>query len=456
MSTAERAVMSVSELNRAARVTIEERFQQVWVLGEMSNFVRPRSGHWYFTLKDDNAQVRCAMFANRNRAVRAQPTDGQQFIIRGRVSLYEGRGDFQVIVDHLEVAGEGALRQAVDALKLKLAEEGLFDQAHKRPLPAFPRHIVVISSATGAAIQDVLAVWTRRYAAMDVTLLPVAVQGAEAEAAIVTALNKAQTLAADAILLTRGGGSLEDLWAFNSERIARCIASSKIPVVSAVGHEIDVTIADFVADVRAPTPSAAAEIMTPRADEMIDAFDDYEAHFVHAMQNQIVDRTREVTALRRVLRNPERVLEQASLRIDELALRSQRALQSTIGQSSAQVNALGRQLRALGPAAKLQATRARLTALNHLLRQNWQSATAVRTKQLGNLARVLESVSPLPTLARGYAVVRDDHGKVLSSVEGLQPDTPIITYLADGTISSTVTETSKEQLLDHSGDGASA
>jgi len=456
MSATTRSVLSVSELNRNARITIEERFQQVWVLGEMSNFARPRSGHWYFTLKDDNAQVRCAMFANRNRAVRAQPTDGQQFIIRGRVSLYEGRGEFQIIVDHLEVAGEGALRQEFDALKVKLADEGLFDHGNKRPLPPFPKHIVVISSATGAAIHDVLAVWHRRYPIMQVTLIPVAVQGAEAEAQIVEALQRAQALDPDAVLLTRGGGSLEDLWAFNSEQIARRIADCQVPVVSAVGHEIDVTIADFVADVRAPTPSAAAEMLTPEVDDMIEAFADYEAHLLHDVQNQLSERHRALAALRRVLRNPDRILEQASLRIDELGLRSQRALHTTTRERQAQVEALARQLRALGPAAKLDATTTRLYTLGHRLQQNWLAAHQVRDKQLGHLARMLESVSPLPTLARGYAVVRNEDDTVISSVENATPGATLTTHLRDGTFTSTVNETQPGASLGRAVDDNSA
>ncbi|MEM7077898.1 MAG: exodeoxyribonuclease VII large subunit [Pseudomonadota bacterium] len=247
-------VLSVSDLNRQARITIEERFHEIWVTGEISNFVRPRSGHWYFSLKDDRAQVRCAMFANRNRAAKVQPGDGQMVVLRGRVSLYEGRGDFQIIVDQIEPAGAGALQQAFEALKRKLAGEGLFAGERKRPLPTWPTHIAVVTSATGAALRDVLAVWQRRYPALRVTVVPSLVQGEAAQAALIDAISRAQSVSADALLLTRGGGSLEDLWAFNLEPVARALAASNIPTVCAVGHEIDTTICDYVADVRAPTP----------------------------------------------------------------------------------------------------------------------------------------------------------------------------------------------------------
>ena len=434
----DRTVLSVSELNREARVTIEHRFNQVWVMGEMSNFARPRSGHWYFTLKDESAQVRCAMFANRNRAVRAQPGDGQLFIVRGRVSLYEGRGEFQIIVDHMEPAGEGALRQAFDQLKVRLADEGLFDQARKRPLPPFPEHVAVISSATGAAIHDALAVWRRRYPVLNVTLLPVAVQGAEAEPQILEALTHAETLRPDAILLTRGGGSLEDLWAFNSEQIARRIDACDIPVVAAIGHEIDITIADFVADVRAPTPSAAAEMLTPDIGEMADAMGFYEDQFTALLRRGLAARAGEVAALRQRLRNPERILEQARLRVDDNAARLARALKSTARLQSAKLARLETQLRAAGPGEHLRATRRQLHGLSNRLNRAWHTGRRDDATRLSALARMLESVSPLPTIARGYGVVMAE-AHAVTSVADLGTGQTVTTYLSDGAFDATVT-----------------
>jgi exodeoxyribonuclease VII large subunit len=259
-----RDVLSVSDLTRSARMLLEEEFPNVFVEGEISNFSKPASGHWYFTLKDDKSQLRCAMFRNKNSRLRFVPRNGLQVIVRGKISLYEGRGDFQMIAEHMEEAGDGALRRAFEKLKAQLDREGLFDPAAKQPVPNLPNHLAVITSPTGAAIRDVLHVFERRFPALKVTIIPVPVQGDEAIPRIVEAIdlaNRYSDLPFDAILLTRGGGSLEDLWAFNTEPVARAIFNSALPIVSAVGHEIDITIADFVADLRAPTPSAAAELL---------------------------------------------------------------------------------------------------------------------------------------------------------------------------------------------------
>src|SRR5690625_2927780 len=257
-----RDVLSVSQLNRRSKQILETHLPLVWVEGEVSNLSRPSSGHWYFTLKDDQAQVRCAMFRNRNQLVRFNPAQGQQLLLRARVSLYEGRGDYQLIVEHMEEAGFGALQRAFEELKTRLSQEGLFASERKRPLPTLPKHIGVITSPTGAAIRDILSVLKRRFPAVPVTVLPVPVQGKEAAPAIVSALDLAnRSELFDVLILARGGGSLEDLWPFNEEAVARAIYASRTPVVSAVGHEVDFSIADFVADVRAPTPSAAAELV---------------------------------------------------------------------------------------------------------------------------------------------------------------------------------------------------
>ncbi|MFW5824439.1 MAG: exodeoxyribonuclease VII large subunit, partial [Marinobacter sp.] len=256
--------LTVSELARQVRHLLESSFMQVWVEGELSSLSRPSSGHWYFSLKDQRAQVRCAMFRGFNQRVRPLPKEGDQVRIRGRVSLYESRGDFQIIVEHMEPAGLGALQQAFDALKARLQAEGLFAPERKKPLPAMPRHIGVVTSPTGAAIHDILIVLGRRCPGIPVTLYPTPVQGQTATASIVAAIQRAVRHGqADVLIIGRGGGSLEDLWCFNEEAVARAIAACPIPTVSAVGHEVDVTIADFVADLRAPTPSAAAEKISP-------------------------------------------------------------------------------------------------------------------------------------------------------------------------------------------------
>ena len=273
--TASENVLSVTELNRRARQLLEVHLSTVWVRGEISNLSMPSSGHWYFTLKDDKAQIRCAMFRGNNALLRFKPEHGMQVIARGRVSLYEGRGDYQLIAENLQVDGAGDLQIAFEQLKAKLEAECLFDEDFKQELPTLPKHVGVITSPTGAAIRDILSVFRRRFPAIKISIFPVPVQGVAAAPAIVRALQLANTQHdIDALILARGGGSLEDLWAFNEEIVARAVFASEIPVVSAVGHETDFTICDFVADVRAPTPSAAAELLSPDGA-------DFDALFVH-------------------------------------------------------------------------------------------------------------------------------------------------------------------------------
>lgn len=265
-----RDVLSVSQLNRRAKMLLETQLPLLWIEGEISNLSQPSSGHWYFTLKDSAAQIRCAMFKGRNSRVRFAAQHGQQVLVRAKVSLYEGRGDYQLIVEHMEEAGIGALQRAFDELKYKLEQEGLFLEEHKKPLPTQPKRVALITSPTGAAVQDMVSVFARRYPLIDLVILPVAVQGVEAPAQIARAINMACRMRnIEAIIVGRGGGSLEDLWAFNEEVVARAIFASKIPLVSAVGHETDFTIADFVADSRAPTPSAAAELLSPDREEIL-------------------------------------------------------------------------------------------------------------------------------------------------------------------------------------------
>ncbi|WP_257389480.1 exodeoxyribonuclease VII large subunit, partial [Tahibacter caeni] len=335
-----RDVLTPSQLTRRARDLLEDGFGLIWLEGEISNLARPASGHLYFSLKDGGAQVRCAMFKPRSSYLRFRPADGMQVLARARVSLYEARGEFQLIVEHLEEAGEGALRREFERLKALLAAEGLFAAERKRALPRFPRRLAVITSATGAAVRDVLSVIARRYALVDVDVVPVPVQGREAPPAIVAAL-RAVALAArhDAVLLARGGGSIEDLWAFNDEAVARAIAASPLPVISAIGHETDFTIADFVADLRAPTPSAAAELLVPDMAEL----------------------SRQLTQRRH-----------------RLHLLLQRRLQ----QRQQQLDRLHAQLQARSPGQRLQLGRSRLAALELRLRHAALQARQRRRERL--------------------------------------------------------------------------
>jgi len=443
----DQSVLTVSELNRQARITIEQRFNQVWVLGEMSNFARPRSGHWYFSLKDEQAQVRCAMFVNRNRAVSMQPGDGQLVIVRGRVSLYEGRGDFQIIVDHMEPAGEGALRQAFDQLKVKLAAEGLFSADRKRALPAIPGHVAVITSPTGAALRDVIAVWRRRFPSLRVTLVPSAVQGDAAEQQLLDAISEAESLEPDVVLLTRGGGSLEDLWSFNLESVARALAACSAPTVSAVGHEIDVTICDFVADQRAPTPSAAAELIAPSRADLIRRVDHQQRQLTLLWQRYHEHLSLSVANLRLQIPSPQRVLDGANQQVDDATERMTLALENQLRYQRVSFLSLARQLQSLGPSEQLKSAASAVENMHERLTLGWSRRMENHAQQLAGLSRMLHSVSPLPTMARGFAIVRDASGDVISSVEQADVGSTTLTYLQDGVLASEIKEIREEKII---------
>lgn len=434
-----RPVLTVSQLNKQARLTIEERFQLIWVTGELSNFARPRSGHWYFTLKDTGAQVRCAMFANSNRRVQMQPADGQQVLVRGRVSLYEGRGDFQIIADQMEPAGEGVLRQAFDALKIKLADEGLFDRDRKQSIPDLPKHIAVVTSPTGAALQDVLAVWQRRFPILKVTVIPTAVQGPEAESQVLNALNAASKLAPDAILLTRGGGSLEDLWTFNLESVARAVASIQIPIVSAIGHEIDIAITDFVADLRAPTPSVAAELMVPDGQEMLQNIDGEFRHLNVLMASQLREHQLTLDKLNLRLVSPESYLQQAWMRLDDIASRLQRSAGQTLAGANNQLDNLGARLSNQSPSFALATAKEKLQRLKNGLDSGINRHLQSQTNSVAIMARMLDGMSPLHTLGRGYAFIRDNANALVTKTEYAKVGDSVTAQLQDGTIAATIT-----------------
>jgi len=434
----ERPILKPAQLNALARDLLEGNFAQVWVQGEISNFSRPASGHLYFTLKDDRAQVRCALFKQKAMYLRFAPRDGALVLVRGRVTLYEARGEYQLVLEHMEEAGEGALRIAFEALKQALAAEGLFNADRKRALPRFIGRLAVITSPTGAAVRDVLSVLGRRFPMMDVDVLPVPVQGDGAAAEIRAMLARAiASKRYDSILLTRGGGSLEDLWSFNDEALARAIAASPIPVVSAVGHEVDFSLADFAADLRAPTPSAAAELMVPDRVEMLASL----AHSRRRM-DAAIQRLREGLAQRadqaslklRALR-PQLRLERGQHRLALLLARLQSA-QALVLDSRAQ------RLRDRFRALEQQHPRLRLAALGHradLLRQRLESAAQRDVQQRGihlqGLARALHSLSPFATLSRGYAIVRDPAtGVVIRDAAQVRPGQVLEARLAVGEI----------------------
>ena len=404
---AQRTVYTVSELNRQVKLLLEQSFPMLWIEGEISNFARPRSGHWYFSLKDAGAQVRCAMFRSRNALAAFQPQDGQQVLVRARIGLYEPRGDYQLIVEHVEQAGDGALRRAFDALKKRLQAEGLFEASRKRALPAAPRRIGLVTSPTGAALRDILSVLRRRYPLGRVLLYGVAVQGSQAPPAIVEALARAgRGRECDVLIVARGGGSLEDLWAFNEEAVARAIAACPVPVVSGVGHEIDFTIADFVADARAPTPSAAAELVSPDLFDWLRRMLQLEQRMTQRVRYRLQEsRTRSDALSARLRRqHPGRRLEQAMQRLDELEVRLQRAGRQCHAGAATRLTGAVRRLHAASPKRLLGTHGQHRRHLEQRLRAAVLGALQQRRNSLGIATRTLHAVSPLATLARGYSI----------------------------------------------------
>ena len=409
----DREVYSVSRLNREVRGLLEGSLGSIWLEGELSNLARPASGHWYFSLKDEGAQVRCAMFRQRNARLDLVPRDGMQVLVRARVGLYEPRGEFQLVIEHLEAAGEGELRRRFEALKRQLAAEGLFETTRKRPLPPLPSAIGVVTSATGAAIRDILQVLGRRFPAIPVVVYPVPVQGDGAGEQIATAIDLAGRRAeVDVLIVGRGGGSLEDLWAFNEERVARAIGACPIPVVSAVGHEVDITIADLVADVRAPTPSAAAELVAPDAGDWLQQVLGTTTRLEKAWQ-RLRDRLREDLAwydkrLRQL--HPAVLVEQKIQSLDELQMRLTDAIRSGLDIRAQQLAVRRAELAAHSPRSQLAGVQQRLLLVEARLAPTLQHLLNRRRDKVAELARALNGVSPLATLERGYAIVTTGPG----------------------------------------------
>ena len=435
-------LLSVSSLNRLARSLLEGHFPAVLVEGEISNLAMPRSGHWYLTLKDENSQIRCAMFRNRNLRVNFSPENGMQVIIKGKLSIYEGRGDYQLIAESMEDAGAGVLQRAFEQLKNKLFEEGLFDEQRKKPVLNTYRHIAVITSPTGAAIRDILTVFERRFPAIKISLLPVSVQGAAAPAEIIQAIDIAnrnkESLSIDAIILGRGGGSLEDLQAFNEESVARAIAGSELPLVSAVGHEIDFTIADFVADLRAPTPSAAAEMLSPDQDDYTELFYGYEQQFISIIRQKVNQSSQQLQWLMKQLKHPGRRLQEHAQTLDVLEGRLLRATSNRLSLKAALVQQQHMALLANSPTntieqlkLKQQNTGQRITRVIKQLIQN-------KRNELNQLSKNLDTISPLATLGRGYSITYSENDEVLRHIDAVRVGSKIVSQLNRGRIVSTV------------------
>ncbi|ARS50261.1 exodeoxyribonuclease VII large subunit [Ectopseudomonas hydrolytica] len=428
----DREVLSVSQLNNRARLLLEDVFSGIWVEGEISNLARPASGHVYFTLKDSQAQVRCALFRQNAARVRQALRDGLAVKVRGKVSLFEGRGDYQLILDAVEPAGDGALRLAFEALKEKLGAEGLFSTERKIALPAHPRRIGIVTSPTGAVIRDIISVFRRRAPQVELNLIPTAVQGREATAQIVRALQRADALGFDALILARGGGSLEDLWCFNEESVARAVAACVTPIVSAVGHETDVSIADFVADVRAPTPSAAAELLAPDSSELVQRLHNLQRRLVLHMQGRLARERLRLEGVSRRLRHPGERLRQQAQRLDDLDMRLRRAFAQRLANQYERLARLDARLAAQHPGRNLALLRQRLDGLAARLPRAMQGQLRSQRQQLGALAAQLQIVSPLATLGRGYSILLDERGQAVRSAAQTQPGQRLKARLSEG------------------------
>lgn len=447
-------VLTVSQLNGSVRELLEFNYGRIWLRGEISNLSAPSSGHLYFTLKDDGAQVRAAMFKGARTAARLQqpPKNGQQVLVRARVSLYAPRGDYQLLVEHLEDAGRGALQQAYEMLKARLAAEGLFAPERKRPLPENPRGVAVVTSPSGAAVRDILHVLQRRAPGLPVSIVPVPVQGAEAPPAIVAALqllarlhgndfrddSDAPVSPFDVVIVARGGGSLEDLWAFNDESVVRALAAMPVPVVSGVGHEIDFTIADFVVDMRAPTPSAAAEMVSPDQQQWREQVSQARLRLRRAMTRELARQHLRLQGLQQRLRSPARQLQDQRQRLDELELRLTGALQRAQRTRQQRLEQLAARIRAQHPARRLQLLQAQLAQLRQRAERGLRLRLDGHHRDLATLARRAQSASPLTVIARGYAIVTDARGQVVRSLSAAPIGSHIQTRLADGILHAIV------------------
>ncbi len=441
-------IYSVSELNKETKNLLSSYFSYIQVKGEISNLSTPSSGHIYFTLKDQKAQIRCAMFKSQQRRLNFKPENGKQVIISAQVSLYEARGDYQLIADKMQEAGKGDLQLAFDQLKTKLLNEGLFDQALKQAIPDIPKQIGIITSATGAAIHDILTVLNRRFPAMPVLIYPTAVQGDNSKFEISKAIERANLQKqVDVIILTRGGGSLEDLWAFNEECVARAIVKSKIPIISAIGHEVDFTIADFVADLRSPTPSAAAENVVPDQQTWYARFQAIEHQLQQIIQRQLAQHHQSLSWLTKRLQQqyPGQQLQRHAQALDNLEIRLVRTIQSKIKHSSNQINQQNNLLQRHNPVDSIIRYKEQQQYLSNRLNMAMQHRLKTLHRKQLSLIQTLNAVSPLATLERGYAIVSESNtSKIIRSSQQLSINDKINIRLAHGEVTSQIKEINNE------------
>ncbi|ELA9391015.1 TPA: exodeoxyribonuclease VII large subunit [Vibrio parahaemolyticus] len=441
LSKTNQNIFTVSRLNAEVRLLLENEMGIVWLVGEISNFSAPVSGHWYLTLKDSRAQVKCAMFRGNNRRVTFKPANGNQVLVKARLSLYEPRGDYQLIIESMQPEGDGRLQQEFEELKMKLAAEGLFAQTNKLPLPEHPKRVGIITSKTGAALYDILDVLKRRDPSLPVVIYPTMVQGDDAAIQIAQAIGRANSRnECDVLIVGRGGGSLEDLWCFNNEILARTIAASQIPIISAVGHEVDMTIADFVADVRAPTPSAAAELVSRDNSHKDQSLVAKQHKLASAMRYYLAQQKQQSAQLLHRLerQHPSYQLQHQSQQLDELDMRLRRAMQHFIDTRQQAVERKHHRLQLNSPAKHLAQQKSRLERVEHKLLDAMDRKLLTMRHQLAIAAEKLDTVSPLATLKRGYSITQTDQGKVVTSADDVKTGDLLVTRLANGEIHSTV------------------
>ncbi|PKM18636.1 MAG: exodeoxyribonuclease VII large subunit [Gammaproteobacteria bacterium HGW-Gammaproteobacteria-15] len=439
-------IYSVSRLNSEVRLTLELQFQTLWLQGEVSNFVAAASGHWYFSLKDSAAQVKCAMFKMANRNSSFRPQNGQQVLIRARISVYEPRGEYQLLAEFIETAGAGLLKQQFEQLKAQLQAEGLFDPARKKALPTQVQRVGVITSPTGAAVRDIVTVLNRRAPGIEVIVYPSQVQGETAAAQLRNMLSTAiRRNEVDVLIIGRGGGSLEDLWCFNDEQLCRAVAACPIPIVSAVGHEIDFALTDFVADMRAATPSAAAELVSPDQSHLLDRILQLKNRLLQAQRSRMQQVAPKLLNLsqRLLALHPKRRLQQQQQRLDELQLRLSASAKRAVQAAQQQQQYLDKSLRQLSPAKTLLAHTQHINQLERRLTNAQQLQLKQSKQQLAQLSSQLNTVSPLATLARGYSITFDEKQQVVTSASQLKTGDKITARLAEGSISAIVDEVSR-------------
>jgi exodeoxyribonuclease VII large subunit len=434
-------ILQVSELTKKVRFILESELNTVWLTGEISNYVAASSGHWYLSLKDSKSQVRCAMFKGNNRRVRLQPRNGQQVLVRAKVSLYEPRGDFQLIIEQMEDAGEGILRQQYEQLKNKLNALGVFSQTHKQAIPEHIQTVGIVTSPTGAAVKDILSVLKRRNPNINAIIYPALVQGEYASNDICHAIAQANSRQeCDVLIVGRGGGSLEDLWPFNEESVVHAIYDSHLPIISAVGHEVDTTLSDYVADLRAATPSAAAELVASDSSELLDKITTLEQRLIYAIsrKNAAFLQQQHYIQHRLAQVHPEQQLRVQQQRYDELSLRLLNVIQRLMSQSSQQPKQLQQRLKQLSPARLISKQQNLVKQQQQRLINAMQNSLQYKRESFVHLIEQIQLVSPLATIARGYSITRSKNNEVINSIAQVTSNDDISIQVTDGSIKARV------------------